>query len=287
MSRAVVTSKRPIWITLTVALILHAALISVQTGRRIDTSFIRTGILEILAPAEKLVDRAIYSVGYIWHNYFALIGVHNENERLRAEVGQLKMQIARQNEQILEAARLRGLLTMSESSLGKTVVARVIGSDPVRANQTVTIDKGRTHGVQPDSAVITPEGIVGRVIHASSHYAIVQLIIDSQSGVGVMLRSTRRQGVLRGNGAAIDLEYIDDDNDLKENEEFITSGQDRIYPKGLPVGVITSVGPRRGLFKTVEIRPSADLGRLEEVICVIELAPDTDVIDSTSDPSPQ
>jgi rod shape-determining protein MreC len=140
------------------------------------------------------------------------------------------------------------------------------------------------HGIQEDSAVVTPAGIIGRVIHAANYSAIVQLIIDSQSGVGVMLRSTRRLGVLRGTGSGIDLEYIDDDNDLKENEQFITSGQDRIYPKGLPVGIITAVGERRGLFKTVQIQISADLSRLEEVICIIEHAPDVDVVGPVQEP---
>jgi len=66
------------------------------------------------------------------------------------------------------------------------------------------------------------------------------------------------------------LDYIDDDNDLKQGDAFLTSGLDRVYPKGLPVGTIVSIGPRRGLLKTVDIRPSADLGRLEEVICIVE-----------------
>src|SRR5205085_2676684 len=107
---------------------------------------------------------------------------------------------------------------------------------------------------------------------------IVQLIVDSQSAVGVLLQSTRRQGIVRGTGGReLDLDYIDDDNDLKEGDTFVSSGLDRVYPKGLPVGVITAVGPRRGLLKTVQIKPSADLGRLEEVICIIEHPENIDV----------
>jgi rod shape-determining protein MreC len=158
-------------------------------------------------------------------------------------------------------------------------VARVIGGDPAR-NQTVTIDKGSAHGVKPDSAVITPAGVVGRVIQTSNFFSIVQLVIDSQSAVGVLLESTRRQGIVRGTGGRdLDLDYIDDDNDLKQGDVFLTSGLDRIYPKGLPVGVILSVGPRRGLLKTVQVRPSADLGRLEEVICILPQAQSLDVAD--------
>jgi len=100
---------------------------------------------------------------------------------------------------------------------------------------------------------------------------VVQLILDSQSGVGILVMPNRRVGVIKGNGGnELDLDYIDDDSDLKVGDEMITSGEDRIYPKGLPVGVISSVGPQRGLMKTVRIRPKVDFGRLEELLCIIE-----------------
>jgi rod shape-determining protein MreC len=87
-------------------------------------------------------------------------------------------------------------------------------------------------------------------------------------------------------GRDLDLDYIDDDNDLKEGDTFLTSGEDRIYPKGLPVGAILSVGPRRGLLKTVQIRPAADLGRLEEVLCITERAQPVETFDPQGPPIP-
>src|SRR5262249_41941226 len=221
---------------------------------------------------------------YVWDRYIALIGLHDENQRLKQENDDLRMQIANNHEATLEAQRVIALAGLKDSASGKTVVARVIGRDAGRS-QTVTIDKGRAHGVKPDSAVITASGIVGRVIQSSNFFSIVQLITDSQSAVGVMVESTRRQGIVKGNGGRdLDLDYIDDDNDLKEGDKFLTSGLDRIYPKGLLLGVITTVGPRRGRIKTVEVRPSADLGRLEEVLCVIDRAPNVDVTDTSYGP---
>ena len=285
MSRTIAASRRPVWIALVIALLLHTGLISVQAGRRFDTGFVRMWLLDSLAPMEKLVDRTLYGIVYVWDGYFALIGVHRENQQLKQQAGELRMQIAKHREDVAEAQRLRGLLSIPDSGIGKTVVARVIGRDTVRANQTITIDKGISHGVKPDSAVITPDGIVGRVIHSSNFFSIVQLIIDSQSAVGVIHQSTRRQGVLRGIGERdLELDNIDDDNDLKEGDAFITSGLDRVYPKGLPVGVITSVGPRRGLFRAIQVRPNADLGRLEEVICIIDRPENVDVVDPTLGP---
>jgi len=286
MSRIVSTTKKPTWIALAVALVIQTGLISIQARRRIDAGFVRVWVLDSLAPMEKLADRSTFGLSSVWDRYVALIGVHDENQRLKHQADDLQMQLQRNREDIVELQRLRTLLSLASSDRGKTVVARVIGRDPARS-QTVTIDKGAAHGVKPDSAVITPAGVVGRVIHTSNFFAIVQLIVDSQSAVGVLLESTRRQGIVRGTGGRdLDLDYIDDDNDLKQGDAFLTSGLDRIYPKGLPVGVITTIGPRRGLLKTVQIRPSADLGRLEEVICIIEQT-HVDVVDpgqGTSNP---
>jgi rod shape-determining protein MreC len=276
MSR-IVASKKPTWIALTIALVIQTGLISIQARRRIDTSFVRVWILDSLAPVEKLVDRTSHGVLYVWDGYIALIGVHNQNQQLKHQMDELQMKLQQNREDVAELQRLRGMLSLPAADIGRTVVARVIGRDPAR-NQTVTIDKGTAHGVRPDAAVITPAGVVGRVIHSSNFFSIVQLIIDAQSAVGVMIDSSRRQGIVRGTGDRdLDLDYIDDDNDLKQGDMFLTSGLDRVYPKGLPVGTIVSIGPRRGLLKTVDIRPSADLGRLEEVICIVERSPNAGV----------
>jgi len=272
-------SRKPIWIALAVALALHTGLISLQGRRRIDTSFIRIWLLDSLAPVEKLADRSMYGLRSVWGRYIALIGVYDENQRLKRENDELRMQIIQQREAVLEAERVRGLASLKDAGLGPTVIARVIGRDPGRS-QTITIDKGTSHGLKLDSAVMTASGVVGRIIHTSNFFSIVQLIVDSQSAVGVMLQSTRRQGILKGNGGSdLELDYIDDDNELKQGDTFLTSGEDRIYPKGFPVGVILSVGSRRGLFKEVQVRPSADLGRLEEVLCILERREQEDIVD--------
>jgi rod shape-determining protein MreC len=286
MSRIVVESKKPVWIVLTIALVVHTGLISLQGRHHLDTSFIRMWILDTLAPMEKLVDRSSFSVRYVWDRYVALVGLHDENERLKHEVDDLRMQIVNDREMVLEAQRVRALAGLQDSGIGKSIVARVIGRDTGRS-QTVTIDKGRAHGVRVDSAVITADGVVGRVILSSNFFSIVQLIADSQSAVGVMLESNRRQGIVQGTGNRdLDLDYIDDDSDIKQGDKFLTSGQERVYPKGIPVGVVTSISEtRRGYIKTIQIRPSADLGRLEEVLCIIERPQSVDVFDPAQGPA--
>jgi rod shape-determining protein MreC len=281
MSRTIAESKKSVWIVLAVALIVHTGLISLQGRRRINTSFVRMWILDSLAPMEKLVDRSSHGVSYVWDRYIALIGLHDENQRLKGENDGLRMQIANEHEALLEAQRLRALAGLQDPGISKTVVARVIGHDASRG-QTVQIDKGLAHGVKRDSAVITASGIVGRVIQSSNFFSIVQLITDSQSAVAIMVDSTRHQGIVRGNGGRdLDLDLIDDDNELKEGDKFLTSGLDKVYPKGLAVGVITSIGTNRvgSLIKAVRVRPSADLGRLEEVLCITDHPQNVDVTD--------
>src|SRR5438046_5709110 len=97
---------------------------------------------------------------------------------------------------------------------------------------------------------MTPDGVVGRVISAGEFVSVVQLITDPQSAVGFIVRSSRRLGILKGTGGVqLEMEYIDDDNDIKPGDELITSGQDQIYPKGLPLGIVASVEARPGVLK--------------------------------------
>src|SRR5262249_21382034 len=159
----VVASKKPVWITVGSVLLFHVLLLSVQVNHKFKSNFVRVWLMDSIAPVEKLVDLGTNGLGNVWRGYFALVGVRGENQRLRAENDGLKMLLARQNEEVLEAARLRKLLDLQSAGLGKTVVARVVGRD-AESHQTVTIDKGQIHGLQVDSAVMTPEGVVGRVM---------------------------------------------------------------------------------------------------------------------------
>jgi len=276
--RTVTASKKPAWITLAVALALHTLLLSAQTSRHFDTGFVRVWLLATLGPFEKVVDVSVEGIEHVWSGYVGLIHVHRDNENLLAENGKLRMELIQKTEDALEVQRLRQLLDLQATPIGKTVAARVIGKDPSQGGQNLTIDKGLRSGVDKDATVITRDGVVGRVIRSSDDFSLVQLIVDSQSAVGFIVRSSRRLGILKGTGGAeLEMEYIDDDNDIMQGDEVITSGQDQIYPKGLPLGVVVSVGPRVGNFKAVRIRPSVNFGRLEEVLCMTEHLPEVPV----------
>jgi len=273
--RTVIDSKKPAWITLAVALVFNTLLLSAQTSKHFDTSFVRVWLLASLGPFEKLVDAGVEGVENIWSGYIDLIHIRRDNEKLLTENGRLRMEVSQNSEDALELARLRQLMELRATPIGKTVVARVIGKDPSQGGQNMTIDKGTKSGIGRDTTIITSDGVVGRVIFTSDYFSVVQLIIDSQSAVGFIVRSSRRLGILKGTGRAeLEMEYIDDDNDIKQGDELITSGQDQIYPKGIPLGVVLSVGPRQGNFKVVRIRPNVNFGRLEEVLCMTDHLPE-------------
>lgn len=233
-------------------------------------------LLDALVPGEKLVDSGARGVRGIWEGYVWLVGVRDENEKLEAENNRLRMQIQQHDEEIREAERLRTFLGLADSGIGKMVAARVIGRDPSRSSQTLTIDKGKSDGVKLNSSVITPAGVVGRVIGFGSGSAVVQLITDSQSSAAATLRESRVQGVFRGTGGReLELDYIDDDGTVAVGDEWITSGLDQIHPKGIPLAIVTFVGERVELFRPMRARPNVDLSRLEEVLVVTEPARST------------
>jgi rod shape-determining protein MreC len=266
-------AKRSGWIALVSVLVFNLLLLSLQTNQHGSPGFMRKWLLDVLVPAEKLFDSGVRGVWGVWDGYFALVGVRDENEKLKADNDQLRMQIQEQDEAIREAVRLRSFLGIAEAGIGKTVAARIIGRDPSRSLQTVTIDRGLSDGVKANNSVITPDGVVGRVLSVATGSAVVQLITDAQSEIAAMFRESRVQALFKGTGGRdLELNYVDDDYGIEVGAELITSGLDRIHPKGLPLATISSIGERREHFKMMTARPRADLSRLEDVLVVIEPA---------------
>jgi rod shape-determining protein MreC len=176
-----------------------------------------------------------------------------------------------------EADRLTALLEFRNAHPeAPMLVARVIGGSAVGASKTVVLNRGAEDGVKKNMAVITPEGAVGKVLDVYSRESQVLLLTDKESGVGAMLTSTRTQGVVRGTGEPDPImDYVINDEEVAIGAHIVTSGQDRIFPKDLPLGSV--VEAKAGSpFKRIRVRPAARLDRLEEVLILItqaELAP--------------
>jgi rod shape-determining protein MreC len=162
-------------------------------------------------------------------------------------------------------------LGFKEQFIAQTVAAQVIGSSGSEQSRSVYIDKGSNAGLKSDMAVITGDGVVGKTLLVSGSVSQVLLIDDQTSGVGAILEKSRLQGILRGTAAGeIVLEKVMSDEPVQPGEKVLTSGGDRIFPKGLPVGTVTRISPGSELFLNIRVKPAADLSRLEEVLVITQ-----------------
>jgi rod shape-determining protein MreC len=242
-----------------------------RSGDSENTRLIRVWAVDAVTPFERLLVWAQQSSGNLWHNYFYLRGVRAENRQLKQQIDQMRLEQVRLSEDAGQAHRLQALLGFKEQFIekGDTVAAQVIGSSGNDLSQSIYIDKGSNEGVKPDMAVITVDGIVGKVLHAYPATAQVLMINDQTSGVGAMLEKTRVQGVLKGTAnASVVLERVMSDEKVSPGDVVLSSGGDQIFPKGLPVGVVTQVSPGHEMFLNIQVKPGADLSRLEEVLVV-------------------
>lgn len=247
--------------------------VQVKTGSNEtkDTRLIRIWTAGAITPFERAVMWMQNSAGNLWHNYFYLRGVRAENRQLKEQIQQMRLEQVRLSEDAAQAQRLQNLLTFKEQFISKTVAAQVIGTSGSDFSRIVYVDKGENVGIRPDMAVITADGVVGKVLLVGPNEARVLLISDQSSGVGAILEKSRLQGVLRGtaNGEVV-LERVMSDETVQPGETVLTSGGDQIFPKGLPVGTVTKVTTGKDLFLSIRIKPAANLGRLEEVLVLTE-----------------
>ncbi|MFZ0773451.1 MAG: rod shape-determining protein MreC [Candidatus Sulfotelmatobacter sp.] len=255
-------------------LFLQVLGLAVQVKRGADAGnarLIRIWAVDVITPFERALVWAQNGGSNLWHSYFFLRGVRAENRQLKQEIDQIRLEQVRLSEDAEQAHRLQSLLAFKEQFISKTVPAQVIGSSGTDLSRSIYIDKGSNEGIKPDMAVITAGGIVGKVWIAYPSTSLVLLINDQTSGVGAMLEKSRLQGVLKGtpDGAVI-LERVMSDEKVESGETVLSSGGEQIFPKGLPVGTVTRVSPGREMFLHIEVKPAADLSRLEEVLVVTE-----------------
>ena len=245
-----------------------------RSGENAPTRLIRIWAVDAVTPLEKGILAFQNGTHSIWHNYFYLRGVRQENRDLKDKIQQLEIERVRLSEDAEQAHRLQALFNFKEQFIAKTVAAQVIGSSGSEQSRSIYIDKGSKDGIKPDMAVITASGVVGKVLRGvQNHVASVLLIDDQTSGVGAILEKSRLQGVVRGTPAGeVVLERVMTDETVEAGEKVLTSGGDRIFPKGLPVGTVTKVSPGQELFLNIRVKPAADLGRLEEVLVITEQA---------------
>jgi rod shape-determining protein MreC len=180
----------------------------------------------------------------------------------------LKLRLLRSSELGDEMARLGSAVEYAPPPIGRIRAADVIYIDRSSLLRTLVLYAGPTEA-KVNQPVLSPEGLVGRVVVVAGHYAKVQLITDRAAAVGAMALRTRRQGVVRGSardpGFGLELDYVPLQADLRAGDRIVTAGIDGIYPRGIPVGTVASVEPGGQLFHKIRLTPAVDFGSLDQV----------------------
>jgi rod shape-determining protein MreC len=235
-------------------------------------SLMRLWSISTITPVEKALVHGQHGVFDGWSNYFYLRGVRKENRDLRGQIEQMRLEQVRLEQDALQARRLQALFDFKEAFISQTLPAQVIGSSGSDQSRIIYIDKGFDHGVRTDMAVIAPDGIVGKVLRVLPTSSQVLMVNDQLSGVGATLEKSRLQGILAGtpNGTLI-LKYVMKDEKVEVGETVMTSGGDRIFPKGLPIGKVAESSGGKDMFLDIRVTPGANLSKLEEVLVVTKV----------------
>ncbi len=243
---------------------------SVNLRKQDETNFLESVVLLVTGPVQAGLDRAINATVDIWGHYLYLVDTVEENRQLVEENRTLRAVLTQSDEVRLENRRLRLLLDFKEEQEIDTLPARVIAEDASSWFRTVTIDKGREHGVTEGMPVVVAEGVVGRVVRSSPRFSRVLLITDASSAVASLLQDNRARGVCRGQGEQLVFDFVLRQEEVKIGDRVVTSGMGGVFPKGLVVGHVSRVDRQEfGLFQAIEVTPSVDFSHLEEVLVLL------------------
>jgi rod shape-determining protein MreC len=262
-------------------ILVHLVAISHQVDRG-GVSVLERVIFSVLSPVQSTVGGVVRSVSSAWHSYVDLRGAHRDNAALRERLRILELTLQEKQEAAREGIRLRELAGLQEQLATPTIVAEVISRDGVPWFRTFTINRGSGDEVALNAPVLSPTGVLGRVIEIGPHAAKVQLLLDRQASAAVLLQHTMPDGRLQdvnavtggqvgpgeANSRDLLMQYLPSLAEVAVGDPVVTSGLDQIFPKGLMVGRVSRVQSGSGLFKEVYVTPSAQFDAVQEVLVV-------------------
>ena len=258
-------------------MLAHVILISAQVQSKSGVSLISYVAFGIFAEVQRATSAVAGVVERGWSGYVALRGVKEENDALKRDLAAARVRV---QEQQAIADRTRGLerLLDLKSRLDlKTTGAEVIAAGTMLDFRAVTINKGAMRGLKADMAVISPDGVVGRIVAASPGASQVQLLTDVNAAAGAIIERSRAQGIIIGAGdKGFLLDKVSEIADISVGDRVLTSGIEgafAIYPKGYLIGTVESVKKVGSAFSEIRVRPAVDFSSLEDVLVVLTLTP--------------
>jgi rod shape-determining protein MreC len=266
-------------------LLAQAIALAVQVRSPVDAAkpdgpsvrLIRMWAMTSVTPVERVTHAIGSGAGHAWSEYIDLRHVRQQNKDLQQQLARVRIEEAAISEDALEGRRLQAMLGFRESYVGSTVAAEVIGASGSEQSHMLTIDKGSRDGLRPDMAVITKDGVVGKLRDVFPATSEVLELNDQSSGAGVVLATTRIRAILRGTlGGRVQIGNLTADSRIQPGEPVLTSGGDQVYPRGLPVGVVESIAadPDHQPYSAIRVRPAVDLDRVEEVLVITGMQAD-------------
>lgn len=253
---------------LLVAILLQMLLLAYQIKNKQEVRLIRVWSVGAVTPLAKAIEAGRSGISHYFRNYFALIDVRQENQRLQAELDREVMENQYYRAQLSTADTARALSIFQTSSQSKMVAAHVI-ANTTDTGANAVIDRGSSDGIEKGMAVIKPAGIIGKIISVFSGSSFVLLINDPTFAAGVTSQKHHVPGTLRGQGiGTVAVEYVQNEETVDQGEWFFTSGDDGIFPRGIPVGQATVVRPGRS-HKEIYLTPSGLQGGIEDVLVVV------------------
>ncbi len=203
-------------------------------------------------------------------HYDTLDGFRSENERLRKRLQTLEIERQRLLEAEATNRRLQQLLDFRSELPAGAITASIIAASATSWFQSCVLNKGSADGVRQGMGVVTPLGVIGKVVTVTGRTAKVLLLTDPNSGIDVLVQRTRSRGIVSGSlESGTVLKYIKRSEDVQEGDRLVTSGLDSVFPKGMLAGTVIKVRKQsRGLFQTVEVLPAVQASLVEEVLVV-------------------
>ena len=250
--------------------VAQIVLISAQVTSKSGRPVLQAVAFGLVAEVQRLGAGAVDAVASTWRGYFDLRGIRDENTRLRAELADAQIRLQQERALAQRSGELAALLDLRGRVPLETTAAEVVAAAATPDFRTITLGKGTGAGLRPDMAVLSPEGVVGRVIVPSARAAKVQLLIDRNAAAGALLERTRAQGVVVGTGEdGLKLDYVLGTAEVTVGDVVVTSGIDGIYPKGFVIGRVEFVERSGNAYREIRIKPAVDFTSLEDVLVVL------------------